>query len=388
MKKIGLIFLLSLLVGFTPVFAATPDELKARIEETERILAEIGKQKDTLAKQISLMDSQMKLTSLKIFQTEVQIKTLEQEIEVLSGKIVRLDKSLDFLSRALLSRVAETYKRGKADFLLLLFSSKDFSEFISRYRYLQSVQIHDREVLLTMEQTRTSYDEQKQLKEKAQADLEKLQKQLEGQKKQLEVQTADRKRLLESTKGQEAVYQKLLADAKAELEAILGILEGRGDEKEIKKVNEGEKIAQVIEGSSCNSSGTHLHFMVVKDGKAENPFSFLRGGIDFENCSGSSCGSGDGDIFNPSGDWNWPLSPKIKLAQGYGYTWAVQHIPWLGGIYSFHNGIDIQGNSLEIKAIRRGTLYWGNFIGGCTLRYVRVHHEDGELDSYYLHVNY
>jgi septal ring factor EnvC (AmiA/AmiB activator) len=326
------------------------------------------------------MDSQIKLTSLKISQSENQVKILEQDIIVLSGKIVRLDGSLNDLSKILLSRVEETYKTSKIDTLTLLLSSKSFSGFISHYRYLQAVQLHDRELLLSMEQTRTNYDEQKTLKQKAQDDLEKLRKQLETQKTQLNSQILERKRLLDDTKGKEANYQKLLEDARNELAAITGILAGKGSEIEVRKVSEGERIAAVIQGASCNSSGTHLHFMVSKDGSTYNPFTYLKGGIDSENVSG-------GDAFNPSGSWNWPVSPKITLSQGYGYTWAVQNT-WVGRIYQFHNGIDIKGSSSEIKAVKPGTLFQGSYNGRCSLHYVRVHLDDGGLDTYYLHVNY
>lgn len=393
MKKV--LLLLSFFCLFLAFFLIVPTvkgdeftDLKEKIAEYERQIEGLQKQADSLNKEISLMDRQIKITTLRISQSEVEIKALKAEIEVLSGKIARLDGSLDALSRILLSRVAETYKRGRLDPVALLFSSKSFSEFITQYRFLQAVQVHDREMLLAMEQTRTSYDEQKQLKERKQADLEKLQKQLESQKKQLDTQVADRKRLLDETKGKEANYQKLLAAAREELEAILGILEGRGKEVEMKKVSEGERVASIIPTASCNSNGLHLHFMVTQDGQVKNPFNFLKGGVDYENCSGSLCGSGDGDSFNPLGDWVWPVNPKIKLTQGYGYTWAIQHYPWLRNIYDFHNGVDLQGASLEVKAVRSGTLYAGSYIGGCVLKYVRIHHDEGNIDTYYLHVNY
>ncbi|MCL5090874.1 MAG: hypothetical protein M1514_02575 [Patescibacteria group bacterium] len=389
MKRILSFALLSLFLIFLFVPKAKAeevDDLQKKILEYEAQVELLQKQADSLTQQISLMDNQIRVTALKISQTEVQIKNLEKEIEVLSEKIVRLDGSLNFLSRVLLSRVTQAYKQGKLNSLGVLLSSASFADFINRYRYLQAVQLHDREMLLTMEQTRTSYDEQKQLKEKMQADLAKLNKQLTTQKQQLAAQVADRKNLLEETKGKEANYQKLLASARAELEAIIGILEGKGKEVKIKNISEGERIASMIAGPSCNSSGTHLHFIVTEGDQTKNPFQYLKSGMDYQNCSTSTC-SGNGDPFNPSGNWNWPLNPKIIFTQGYGYTWAVQHT-WVGRIYNFHNGIDMQSSSLEVKAVKSGTLYWGSYVGNCTLRYVRVHHDDGGIDTYYLHVNY
>jgi len=385
------LFLLLLL--FSPNFlsakvgATEVEDLEKKIAEYQNEISQLQKQVSSLSQQISLMDSQIKLTTLKISQSEKQIRELEKEIVSLTGKISQLDGSLDYLSRVLLERIKETYKSKKFDPLVLFFSSKNFSEFVSHYRYLQVIQMHDRELLLSMEETRTSYDEQKQLKEEKQDELEILKVKLGSQKVQLDLQIAERKNLLQETKGKEANYQKLLAEARAELQAILGILAGEGKEEEAGHVNQGDRIASVISGASCNSSGTHLHFMVSQGGNTFNPFSYLRGGIDYENCSASSC-AGGGDAFNPSGSWDWPLNPKIILSQGYGYTWAIQNT-WVGRIYSFHNGIDIKGSSLEVKAVKSGTLFRGGYVGkNCTLRYVRVRHEEGGLDTYYLHVNF
>ena len=157
-------------------------------------------------------------------------------------------------------------------------------------------------------------------------------------------------------------------------------------------VSEGQKIATMLQGRTCNSSGTHLHFMVSQNSDTHNPFSYLNGGVSYTNCSGSgsypNCND-DGDPFNPSpGDgWNWPLNSPIIFTQGYGHTWAIEHT-WVGTVYDFHNGIDISSDSLDIKAVKAGTLYQGIYEGGCNLMYVRVSHDDSDLDTLYLHVNY
>ncbi|HUW24010.1 MAG TPA: C39 family peptidase [Patescibacteria group bacterium] len=191
-------------------------------DDCDQRIQQARDQVSTLSREISLMDSRIKLTALKITQTEIQIKTTEQEITTLTGKIVRLDGSLDEISKFLLSRVAETYKKGKMDSVALLLSSKSFSDFISQYRFLQAVQVHDREMLLAMEQTRTSYDEQKQLKEKLQAELIKLKKQLDSDKTLLAQQKKNKESLLLETRNNEAKYQSLRARALAEIASLKG----------------------------------------------------------------------------------------------------------------------------------------------------------------------
>ncbi len=129
--------------------------------------------------------------------------------------------------------------------------------------------------------------------------------------------------------------------------------------------------------------------MVVENGEIKNPFNYLKSGVDYENCSAADCGSAGADPFNPSGSWIWPINPKIKFYQGYGNTWAVNHT-WVRSIYTFHNGIDINSDSAEVKAVQSGTLYQGSYLGsnGCRLRYVRVEHENANIETIYAHINY
>jgi septal ring factor EnvC (AmiA/AmiB activator) len=351
------------------------------------LVGEKRQQITSLKAELQRFDASIAITTAQIYKTVAEIDQLEKEIDVLGTKIGHLDISLDQLSEILVKRITETYKKGRLDSFALLFSSNNFSDFIGRYKYLRVIQLHDRKLMLQMESVRANYADQKTVKEEKQVELEAARKKLEAQKLVLAQQKADRQRLLAATQNDEMRYQSLIASARAELIAIKGILAGQGKEVEVRHVNEGEKIASLIAGASCNSSGTHLHFMVVQGSNPQNPFNHLSGGISVENCSGSSCGSGDGDPFNPSGSWGWPLNPPLKFSQGYGVTWAIQHT-WVGTVYDFHNGIDIISDSLDVKAVKNGTLYQGIYQGGCNLTYVRVDHDDSDLDTLYLHVNY
>jgi peptidoglycan hydrolase CwlO-like protein len=394
LKKIiskAILIFIAIFIVVMPVVADDIDseknELENKITEYETKIAEAQGQQKTLASMIGVLNSQISLATIRVAKTTEEIVDLEAEIEVLSEKITLLDRNLDNTVLVLNSRIEETYKKMFFPSFYLLISSKDFSEFFSQIKYLRTAQEHDREILFEMEETKQNFDKQKELKEEKQEELEKLQIYLENQKRILDQQKAAKQDLLAVTKNDEVKYQSLLAQARAEYEAIQAIIAGRGAEEEMREVKAGETIASVISGSSCNSSGSHLHFTVAQDGNAFNPFAYLKS-VDHENCSGPGACS-EGDAFNPSGGWDWPISPKIRMNQGYGSTWAVRNT-WVGQIYSFHNGIDILGSSNTVRAVRDGILYRGSYSGsgGCRLRYVRVDHKDSDLETFYLHVNY
>ncbi|HVF69544.1 MAG TPA: hypothetical protein VNA13_03185 [Xanthomonadales bacterium] len=354
------------------------NELGNKIKELESKVADLKSQGNTLKAQIGVMDNQVKLTEYRIDSTKQQITDLTLDIDSATKRVNNLENSLSDVSRVLINRIVTTYEVGGIEPIHVLVSSSDISDLIKRANYLKIVQAHDKKLMYNAQQARNDYENQKNIFEDKKKKIVGLKDQLESYTKQLDIDKENKEKLLTQTKGSEATYQALLAETKAEYEAIQGIVSGRGNEGETGPVSQGEMIATVKQGASCNSSGTHLHFTVSRGGSTENPFNHLKG-IDHSNNAG--------DPFNPSGSWDWPINPTIQFHQGYGNTGFAQSG---ASFYSFHNGIDISGSSSVVKAVKAGTLFQGSYTGngGCRLNYVRVHHTDDGLDTFYLHVNY
>lgn len=379
-KALFLLPLVLLLMIIKPTFAQSDEQklqdLERQIQEYNAQVVRLQSQASTLSNQVAQFNAQIRVTELKIDQTQ-------EQITLLGGRIDQLEVSLGSLNEAFGSRVGETYKLARLeDSPILLMASDNVGDAVSKFHYLKKIQEADQKLIERLDSAKNTYTEQK-------TEFEALEQVLGAQKTELDQQKAAKANLLAVTRNDEKRYQELLNAARAEFEAIQAIIAGRGDETEVGHVNAGERIASVIQGPSCNSSGAHLHFIVSQNGTTSNPFNYLKPGIAFENCSGpGSCS--EGDPFNPSGSWDWPLSAPIRYSQGYGSTWAVRN-SWVGRIYSFHNGIDINNSSSpDVKAVQSGTLYRGSFAGsaGCRLRYVRVDHDGSDLDTFYLHINY
>jgi len=374
MKKLVvalLVFVITISQLAFPLQGVSSDRLQEKqkeIEELEAKVEELSQKRQTLSSQIAYMNSQIRLTTLRIAKTE-------EEIEVLSEKIARLEISLNALAVVVGKRIEATYKKGQEiKPIYLLFSSRKFSNFISHYEYLQAAQAHDKKLLLSMEETKINYDEQKQ-------EVENLKKELETQKRLLDRQKKEKEYLLEVTRNDEKHYQTLLAKARAELEAIQSILAGKGEETEVGEVQEGERIATVISGLSACSTGTHLHFEVVVDGAHQNPANFLTPkDVIWDNAP-------DGP-FSFSGSWIWPIEDPVRVTQGYGMTYYARVLNYYRG--RPHTGIDIvNSDNLAVKSVKAGILYRGSIdCGGGTLRYMRLKHKDSNIETYYLHINY
>ena len=320
------------------------------------------------------MDTQIYLTALQIQDTEQKIIKTGKAIDLLGSRIEGLDQSLDYLSKLLINRVVEGYKKRPFSIFALLLDNENANDFLNQIKYLKTAQTNNQKLLYTVQETKSNYEEQKKLREEKKTELDKLNANLEQQKIDLNNQKITKQKILTDTQNDEAIYQKLLAQAQAEYAAIQGIVAGAGTETQLREVKKGDTIASIIEGSSCNSSGTHLHFIVQEGGTVKDPFGYLKP-IDNINDSG-------GDTWNPSGSWDWPISPTIEFHQGYGVTWFVRAYGW----YNFHNGIDISGPSNNVYAVADGTLFKGSYSLGCVLSYVKLAHKDSNMTTLYLHV--
>lgn len=353
---------------------------KKIIDNCRGEINKLQEKKRGLREQIQYMDSQIRLTSLKINQTENQIEILKAQIKELSLKIDVLDQSLDKVSALFISRVIATYKAGRISFFDLLLSSRNFADFFRRSKYLRVVQTNDRRLLLTMEEIRLNYHERKEEKEEKQRELERLKNQLAQQNAELARQKKDKEYLLVVTQNNEKRYQELMAQAQAELEAIQAIVAGKGEEREVGQVKEGEKIATVITGKSACSTGTHLHFEVRDGNVPRNPAHYLTDvSVIWDNAP-------DGP-FSFSGSWRWPIDQPIRITQGYGNTFYARVMRYYGG--NPHTGIDMVSNNRAVYAVKDGVLYNGSIkCGSGYLRYVRVRHKDSNISTYYLHINY
>jgi len=367
LTRIGVVFFVCFLISLPGGLIASEEleekaeRLKQIQDEKAKIEAQLEEARDRergLTEQIAYMDNQMRVTELNIAEHKERLVQLGEEIETLTGKINKLEKSLDELSSILLKRIEETYKARTISPLSFLFSSSDFSNLVMRAKYLQVAQAHDKKIMTDMEFTKSDYSDQKTVLEEKKEEVERLKEELEGYRATLDKQKADKEYLLEVTKNDEVRFEQLLAELEAEQRAIEGIIAellrfGLPDGKE---VNRGDVIG--IQGNTGFSTGPHVHFEIrEKHGDSwlhVNPRNYL-----------------------DDGRFRWCLD-DYYITQEYGPAdWTP--------MYSFHTGIDIATDGdPSVRAADNGKVsYYGN-PGGYG-NYALVVHND-ELISIYGHL--
>jgi len=212
------VFLLIYLTAFG-VSAETDVEKRERlskeIAEYEAEIVRLKSQANTLGNQIAQFDTQIKLATLKINQTE-------EKILLLGGRITQLASSLDLLNQAYEKRVIASYKMSRVNEpYMIIFSSNGFDRLFNSYQYLKRIQEADKDLLERLKTAHETYETEKQ-------DQEDLQKLLQNQKSSLNAQKSAKATLLEATKNDEKKYQSLLSQAKSQLAALRRFVAAQG----------------------------------------------------------------------------------------------------------------------------------------------------------------
>lgn len=377
MKLLRLIALCAfvLFVGVMPVWAQGTAEVENRISELQKKITELQGTENSLSKQINLITSQIALTTLRVESIKGAIDKLAFEIEELNDEIDRLEVLKTKRLELVLHRIPESYKRNSVSQFGIIFFSQNVSDFLSRIKYLTKVQAEDADLYSQLQNTQDTYGERKDVREKKKEQQESLKVQLEQQSRELDRQKRQKQILLDETRGSEAVYQRLLAQALAEKQALERALV---DSVQVGPVKRGDPIALFGNtGAPGCSRGAHLHLEVRKNNTWVDPGGYLSGKTVYDDQSGSNWTVG-------SGGWDWPLSDPIRLTQRFGQTPWSSWYAYSGGI---HTGFDMTSASTVIRAPSGGTLYSSSQpCGGSSIIKIKyIDHGDGVI-SFYLHV--
>lgn len=191
-------------------------------------LSGIRQQKNTLSSQIQEMDTQIYIKSLTIQKTEQKITQTQNEIETLTTRIDNLDLSLNNLSKNLIRRIVNGYKKHQPTLFDLFMNTGTASDLINIIKYQKTTQNNNQKLLIQVQEAKTNYEEQKLTRETKKKELDNLILTLQNQKNDLKNQQAQKQKLLADTNNDETTYQSLLAQAQAQAKGFKTFVQSSG----------------------------------------------------------------------------------------------------------------------------------------------------------------
>jgi len=194
--------------------------LEEKVDCYSEVINTCGKARESLSSQISYMNNQIRLTTVRIETIKSLVAKLATEIGDIDAEVQRLESILEKRLALLLHRIPEAYKRQVSSNVGLLLLSSNFSDFLSRAKYLSYLQSLEAQLVFKVKSTQNYYNERKDLRESKKKQQEQAKKQLETQSYQLEVQKRDKNRLLTETQSNETRYIQLLNEARAQITAF------------------------------------------------------------------------------------------------------------------------------------------------------------------------
>lgn len=169
---------------YLPLFAQTP-EIEQKKAEAEQVKAQINQ----VNEELEVVVEQYNVLEIKLSETERSINETRNKLQVAQ---VNLERS----HRILADRLKSIYKNGPSNFLLVILSTRSFSDFLTRLDWLTRIGQQDAKILKEVRENKISIE-----KLEARLDLERqAQVSLKGElglkKKQIEVQLQERKNFL------------------------------------------------------------------------------------------------------------------------------------------------------------------------------------------------
>lgn len=226
--------LLFVIFGGVSAAQAPLDNLKDSISEKQKELDQLNTEIISLQQEINRkqreaasLKNEVSLFDLQIRQLEIQISAVELEITKLTEQILKTQIEIQETEEDIVrqkARLGENlrliYEFDNVTPLEMTLQNQTFSEFLDQAQYASNLQESNQEFLEEVQALKRQLEEKKQQLIADSDEHEILQGQLEANRTALSAQRGNRQLVLNQTRGQERVYQSLLADAAEKQEQV------------------------------------------------------------------------------------------------------------------------------------------------------------------------
>jgi peptidoglycan hydrolase CwlO-like protein len=211
------VFLFAVLVIGNPAFAAlTPqqqaeyDQIQGEISSINSNISALKSQKSTLANELAILDGQAQSIQLQIAASQAQISLLVPQIDETNTQIQTAEVDMQKQKALLGEYVRQMYIDGQTSQMQLILTSNNFSDFVDKSQYLNTMQGKVKESTDKIIALKNELEAKKVDLETKKATADSLRASQQTQKNALDIQASQKSSLIAQTNGSEAAYQKTL----------------------------------------------------------------------------------------------------------------------------------------------------------------------------------
>lgn len=181
------------------------EQYRGSIAETQAQANTLKNQIQNLKNQISAIESSIKLTGKKIDKTQVEIGGVQENI-------LTTQEKMDYQRLTIGELLLYLAKRDNESLVGILMKSQNLSDYFNDAQYALTVNSTLLNIVEELQEAEKKLSDEKNELENKKKSLEELRQQESAQKASLANSTTSKNKILTTTKGQEAAYQKLLAE--------------------------------------------------------------------------------------------------------------------------------------------------------------------------------
>jgi len=225
------------------------NEEKQRLIKIEQQIKSVKDEINTLQKKESgYLETLHKIEKL-LQDTEKELQAIERDLELAQKEIkqgedelIREKHILKERTIVLESRLREIYKRRLTGYLEILFNSENFSDFLTRFRYIKNILSLDAEVINDIRQQMKKIENNKMNLENREEILSLLKKEVEKEKENIEFSIKAKKSIINKLDSQKEAYLKSLKELEQSSQEIENIIERiyKQQEEDSKKASQKE----------------------------------------------------------------------------------------------------------------------------------------------------
>lgn len=195
-------------------------ELNTRIEAQQAILQEKQRETVSLERDIAIFDAKIQSAELSIRARNLTIRKLSSEINTKEDIIVSLTDKLGREKQSLAQLLRKTRELDAFSIAEVILANKNISDFFSDLDSFNAIKAALQRSFEDIELTKSKTQTEKTTLEEKQREEQELRQIQELQKRRIEEDKEKKRVILEISKGQEAIYQSIIANIEKDATAI------------------------------------------------------------------------------------------------------------------------------------------------------------------------